>query len=202
MNPVNYFEFDGTGSDIGSLPGSTVEGTLFQIGTFDYFNASTKRDKVSGMSFDLNMQIFDNEISMMFPTLRFDFAIDNTNDNNNPEASKDTINIIDASILNLDGSLTSIWGTGPLFFELGGIQYSFLLNGFAIIDPLTGLPGVDTNGDFIFSTGTSAYEDTLTQAAIYGTIQQISAVPVPAALWLFGSGLIALVGFTRNKNKY
>lgn len=28
-------------------------------------------------------------------------------------------------------------------------------------------------------------------------ITQVSAVPVPAAVWLFGSGLIALIGFTR-----
>jgi len=27
----------------------------------------------------------------------------------------------------------------------------------------------------------------------------VSAVPVPAAFWLFGSGLIGLVGFARRK---
>ena len=30
---------------------------------------------------------------------------------------------------------------------------------------------------------------------------EISAVPVPAAVWLFGSGLIGLVGFARRKNQ-
>jgi hypothetical protein len=30
---------------------------------------------------------------------------------------------------------------------------------------------------------------------------QLTAVPVPAAVWLFGSGLIGLVGFARRKNQ-
>ncbi|MCK4704384.1 MAG: VPLPA-CTERM sorting domain-containing protein, partial [Gammaproteobacteria bacterium] len=29
----------------------------------------------------------------------------------------------------------------------------------------------------------------------------VQAVPVPAAIWLFGSGLIGLVGFARRKNR-
>ena len=39
-------------------------------------------------------------------------------------------------------------------------------------------------------------------AYCYGTIDNvnINAVPVPAALWLFGSGLLGLVGIARRKN--
>lgn len=34
---------------------------------------------------------------------------------------------------------------------------------------------------------------------IWGTNVAMSPVPIPAALWLFGSGLLALVGFARRK---
>ncbi len=47
-----------------------------------------------------------------------------------------------------------------------------------------------------FSGGTSAYE------ATFGTVvatESIGAVPVPAAVWLFGSGLLGLVGVARRK---
>jgi hypothetical protein len=42
-------------------------------------------------------------------------------------------------------------------------------------------------------------------ASINGTVSEVTAetfsvVPVPAAVWLFGSGLIAFVGFTRRKH--
>ena len=32
-----------------------------------------------------------------------------------------------------------------------------------------------------------------------GTVQSVSAVPDPTAVWLFGSGLIGLVGMVRHK---
>ena len=36
--------------------------------------------------------------------------------------------------------------------------------------------------------------------ALSGTIASVSAVPVPAAVWLFGSGLLGLVGVARRKS--
>lgn len=33
----------------------------------------------------------------------------------------------------------------------------------------------------------------------YMVIQEVSSVPIPAAAWLFGSGLISLIGFSRRK---
>jgi hypothetical protein len=32
-----------------------------------------------------------------------------------------------------------------------------------------------------------------------GSVENVSAVPVPAAAWLFGSGLIAIFGISRRK---
>ena len=34
---------------------------------------------------------------------------------------------------------------------------------------------------------------------MYGNDPVVSAVPVPAAVWLFGSGLIGLIGIARRK---
>jgi hypothetical protein len=36
---------------------------------------------------------------------------------------------------------------------------------------------------------------------LYGQILEAQVVPVPAAIWLFGSGLLGLVGLARRKNK-
>jgi len=32
-----------------------------------------------------------------------------------------------------------------------------------------------------------------------GTVQSLAAVPIPAAVWLFGSGLLGLIGMARRK---
>ena len=51
--------------------------------------------------------------------------------------------------------------------------------------------GDDFIGDFVFGTGDGALAQSLTTT---------SPIPVPAAVWLFGSGLIGLMGFAR-RNK-
>ena len=49
-------------------------------------------------------------------------------------------------------------------------------------------------GFWVYGSGSNGNLKQLSHLAVYG-----SPVPVPAALWLFGSGLIALVGFVRRK---
>lgn len=192
---VNSFSFDGSGSDAGSLPGSTSADSLFQIGSFDYYNAASKQDNISGMSFFLDMEVINGDMSMAFPTLQFDLDITNTPDKSDPVASQDFVSIANAWMILADGSKTAIMG--PMGFDLDGISYEFMLNGFAIIDPATGLPMLDADGDYMFSNSTSAFENSLTEAAIYGTIAQVSAVPLPGALWLMLSGLLMLVSYRR-----
>lgn len=188
---INYFTFDGNGSDAGSLPGSTMADSLFQIGTFDYYNAASKQDNISGMTFNLDMQVLNGGMSMSFPTLQFDLSITNTPDNADPVASQDFVSIANAWMLASDGSKTMI--TGPMAFQLDGIDYEFMLNGFAIVDPTTGLPMLDNSGQYIFSDSTYAYENSLTEAAIFGTIAQVSPVPLPSAFGLFLAGLALLI---------
>ena len=193
---VNSFTFDGSGSDAGSLPGSTTADSLFQIGSFDYYNAATRQDNISGISFFLDMEVINNNMSMSFPTLQFDLSITNTPDNSNPVASQDFVTIANTWLILADGTQAAL--NGPMGFELDGFSYEFLLNGFAIIDPATGLPMLDSNGEYVFSNSTSAFENNLTEAAIFGSITQVTAVPLPGAIWLMISGLVLLIGYRRS----
>lgn len=58
--------------------------------------------------------------------------------------------------------------------------------------------GFSRDGGLTFEDSTFANERSSTTAEIYG---QIHAVPVPAALWLFGSGLLALGAVLKRKNR-
>ncbi|TNF35973.1 MAG: VPLPA-CTERM sorting domain-containing protein [Gammaproteobacteria bacterium] len=69
-------------------------------------------------------------------------------------------------------------------FMLGGSQYLLSFNGFS------------RDGGLTFETEAILAEGAQTSAEIFATI---TAVPVPAAIWLMGSGLLALVGFARSK---
>jgi hypothetical protein len=55
-------------------------------------------------------------------------------------------------------------------------------------------------GEYFVSFFGFADTFTSTQLGQYGIeISQVSAVPVPAAVWLFGSGLLGLIGVARRK---
>ena len=53
------------------------------------------------------------------------------------------------------------------------------------------IPGVAGDNQF--------YVFAIADTALNYQAQQISAVPVPAAVWLFGTGIISLFGFTRKR---
>ncbi|MCW9014020.1 MAG: VPLPA-CTERM sorting domain-containing protein [Gammaproteobacteria bacterium] len=102
------------------------------------------------------------------------------------------------------------YGSTASYFENGGI-FGYTLN--------------DVSGSFsgVLAAGETAYIDTEMYAAIFGPGWEVgarasigdpndlsagpgfsgdftvSAVPVPAAVWLFGSGLIGLIGIARRK---
>lgn len=77
-----------------------------------------------------------------------------------------------------------ISGPGDILFTLDGMQYKLSFNGFSRDLGLT------------YETYANLAEGDQTGAKIFATI---TAVPVPAAAWLFGSGLVALLGFARTR---
>ncbi len=94
---------------------------------------------------------------------------------------------------NLTGSLT-----GNNFFSIEG--WNFQLTSLTVIDQtstllslkgngiLSGTNYLDTNATWSFST-----------ASLSSYNMSIQTVPVPAAVWLFGSGLLGLVGIARRR---
>lgn len=75
---------------------------------------------------------------------------------------------------------------GSTQFSLGGETYEFTLNGFYDLGT-------------IYSTIVIEDGQTVNQAQLYATISTVTPVPVPAALWLLGSGLLGLAGFSKRK---
>jgi hypothetical protein len=84
-------------------------------------------------------------------------------------------------------------GDGPIhtFDPLDGISYLAVgasPNKYRMVDNV--IPGVEYYFGPLLGTGNSNF---------YINELNVSAVPVPAAVWLFGSGLIALIGLARRK---
>lgn len=75
----------------------------------------------------------------------------------------------------------------PQVIDVGGIDYQILFNGFS------------RDGGLTFETEATLAEGHQTSAEIYATISQLTPVPVPAAIWLFGSGLLVLFGLSKRK---
>jgi hypothetical protein len=112
-----------------------------------------------------------------------------------------------------DGFVGTSDGTGTLYgvgawingktgaevaLVLDGVQVDFGLDG--VISSWTFLGVIDTAGfnSFEFREVNGKGLEVLTIRADDASLG-VSAVPVPAALWLFGSGLLGLVGMSRRK---
>ena len=77
---------------------------------------------------------------------------------------------------------------GSTQFSLGGQAYAFNLMGFY------NQVSSSTYSTLIVQDGSTA-----SQIPIYASVTAVQAVPVPAAFWLLGSGLLGLAGFSRRK---
>ena len=105
--------------------------------------------------------------------------------------------------------LTGSW-TGSSVISLGNSFFSFEIVAGSFTDTknegLTTYFGMPTgeyiggiNLSFAMATGTSV-GSAFTSTSVYsGDVVNTPAVPVPAAVWLFGSGLIGLVGVARRR---
>jgi hypothetical protein len=99
---------------------------------------------------------------------------------------------------NAAGSAVNLWGStsgtdngGSTDFYGAGIQQAG--NGLGAVVSLYGITGNGTTGQ------TNSYDltDALTLTA--GGVLEASPVPIPAAVWLFGSGLLGLIGVGRRR---
>ena len=63
-------------------------------------------------------------------------------------------------------------------------------------------PFTSTSGTPLYLTGADAskWEDVINKGFYDSGAISLTTIPIPAAIWLFGTGLIALLGFTRRKS--
>ena len=104
--------------------------------------------------------------------------------------------------------------------QIDSVSYEGLLSTFTEGDPLTVkdsnanimslsriLDGVDTENNLLDFQGSCLTPGASNSAGVSqfsntgNCVSAVSAVPVPAAVWLFGSGLIGLAGFARKTTK-
>ena len=124
-----------------------------------------------------------------------------------------TISIVGGvSAAGIAGGATLLSGTfdSASVFDVGGGTFNFKITGGSFNDTkhpdlLTyfGMPLVDYQGGLNISFNTTvsplSVGDAFTSATVFSGNIVNSPVPVPAAVWLFGSGLLGLVGVARRK---
>ncbi|VAX13070.1 hypothetical protein MNBD_GAMMA24-361 [hydrothermal vent metagenome] len=104
-----------------------------------------------------------------------------------------TLSVGDGSILTADFSNLSLGdlgaGTGNFGADLNYTGGSMAAN----------LPGGRIEGAFSSATGSIALGSDFTASNLIAKVGEVQAVPVPAAVWLFGTGLLGLVGMAKRK---
>ena len=129
--------------------------------------------------------------------------------------SLETANIIGTGMLNIfDGSKTltadlnwidiATFGTAGSLNTTGAANLSNIVYSGVNVDlvALASLGGGTSTASFQFTSPTTLTDLFTTSTTVTSTSfsGSITAVPVPAAIWLFGSGLLGLVGVARRKN--
>lgn len=148
----------------------------------------TPTDGDINYSFDAGTA-FDNNLYALFDVADFDGAQANALVLNKPA---DTINFVaNGSDFNLTSAVTP--NTTTLFGDNEFVIATSLDNGISWSDAFSTYELVaNTNMyNLTFSTGTVLSID---------AAPEVQAVPVPAAAWLFGTGLIGIVGVARRKS--
>ena len=127
-----------------------------------------------------------------------------------PSASMTNDNILEVLDAD-DGNANTVWWRN----SFAGYPFLLRADGIRVVDALDmslysdycGIPGAicDTEGNFIGADASapgSAFNENGELINLEGTVvQNLSAVPVPAAVWLFGSGLFGLLAVARRKKQ-
>jgi len=122
--------------------------------------------------------------------------------------------VTDSAPIDIDDVDFSLTSTGFVLGGMGTFSGSFIVGGGLLTGTFTDLMVLDFGGgdgtfggDVVYTGG--SLQGALTGGRIEGgfsalgmasKLGQVSVVPVPAAVWLFGSGLIGLVGVARRKD--
>ncbi len=120
----------------------------------------------------------------------------------NPVFSGDQIfgqaGIIDNVVGSLtDLSVTSLVGTVLTDFDVAVLTFTALNVGFTPVDVAIGLFPLGSPMIWVDSDGFVDVDPEFIGGSV--TVLATSAIPVPGAVWLFGSGLLSLIGFARTR---
>lgn len=150
------------------------ENDAFVLGSLTYFNGTIK-SSTGAKTVDLDVSLDFSAPAGISGQFTFDLELINTNNSGDAISSADIVNIDNNAIYN--------------YFSYGGIDYTLEFLGFGT---LTG-EGFSVNKSF------SVIENESAQIDLIGRITSSpTAVPVPAAVWLFGSGIIGLIRIKKN----
>jgi hypothetical protein len=150
-------------------------------------DGSTNTSITLNDAFSLGSFTYTNEQTILSGGLvEIDFQMDIMFDGLSLSPSNYTIGI--DNTVNTSGSAddtaTLLSNPADMLFTKDGLQYMLSFNGFS------------RDAGLSFETSATLPEGQQTTAQIYATI---TAVPLPAAAWLFGSGILCLVGLARRK---
>lgn len=183
----------------------TVANFMNYVNDGDYINSFFHRSipgfilQGGGFSYDANIPAYSNvptdapivnEFAPLRSNLRGTLAMAKLGGNSDSATSQWFFNLADNSA-NLD-------------FQNGGFTVfgQVLGNGMDIVDAIAALPTYNITGVHSAFTDVplNGYAGTYDPANQLVYVNNISAIPVPAAVWLFGSGLIGLIGVARRKH--
>lgn len=140
-----------------------------------------------GEAFSLGSFTYTNEETVLSGGMvEIDFQMDLTFDGLGLAPIEYRIGI-DNTTNPLGDTASLLSGPESISFGVDGAQYLLSFNGFS------------RDGGGSFETFAELPENQQTTAEIYATLTTISPVPVPAAAWLFMSGLIGLMGMAKRK---
>jgi hypothetical protein len=151
------------------------ENDAFTFGTLNYFNGANQPGTTAD-AVDLSVELTFTSPAAFMEGFVFDLGLINTPNTSDQNASAD--------IVNFDNTVPSN------FFSFDGTDYTLEILGF----------GTLTGGGFTLENSFRVFEGDSATVELIGRITSTpSAVPVPSAVWLFGSALIGFVGMSRRR---
>lgn len=155
---------------------------------------------------DFSVAVLSSAFTVTDPVTQ-NFGMQNFSFNYNNSLAVSTGNIvnIDPSTWTISQDANAGGGFGKFDFQLSGLGssrtelLSFSINGVSgdtVNDYALGYTGNPSSGEF-FAAHIAGFDETngVTSAQFAGS----TPVPVPAAIWLFGSGLLGLIGVVRRR---